>query len=396
MDLFHSFLSAPTDFVMTYVLPFVLVLSVLVFVHELGHYLAARWNGVRVDEFSIGFGKELFGWTDKNKTHWKVSILPFGGYVQMFGDSDPTSSFHRDEKLKPLTAAEKKVAFYTQTVGKRASIVFAGPAINFIFAVLIMTLLFSIQGQPYTPPVVAKLLENSPAAAAGVRVDDKIIMLDDQKIECFEDMVQYVSLHMDKPIKVQLLRYKGNKTWSDKPKTISVSPEILEQEDRFGFKSKRGRLGIVGLTDSFDIKEHTVFSAFVAANVEVWDISKSTLIAIGQMIAGTRSPEELGGILRIGAYAGDFAKAGILSLVMFMALLSVNLGLINFMPIPLLDGGHLMFYAFESVRGKPMNERVQEYALRAGMAFVMSLMLFSTWNDLVQLNVIEYFKKLIS
>jgi len=396
MDFFNGFLSAPTEFLTTYIIPFVLVLSVLVFVHELGHYLVARYNGVRIEEFSIGFGKELFGWTDKNHTHWKISILPFGGYVQMFGDSDPTSSFHKDEKLKPLTAAEKKVAFYTQTVGKRAAIVFAGPAINMLFAVVIMSILFAIQGQPYTPPVVGKLLKDSPAVRAGVRVDDKIVKFDDKNIECFEDMVQYVSLNIDKPIKVQLLRYKGNKKWASKPRTLTIQPEVLEQVDRFGFKSKRGRLGIVGITGSFDIKKHTIGSAIIAANVEVWNISKATLTAIGQIITGVRSSEELGGILRIGAYAGDFAKAGALSLIMFMALLSVNLGLINFIPIPLLDGGHLMFYAFEAIRGKPISERIQEYALKAGMTFVVFVMLLATWNDLVQLNVIEYLRKLIS
>jgi len=396
MQFLSNFMSAPIDFITVYVLPFVIVLSILVFVHEWGHYIVAKLCGVKVEQFSIGFGKELLGWNDKSGTRWKICLLPLGGYVQMFGDSDPASTTHDDEKTRSFTEAEKKVAFFTQSVGKRAAIAFAGPAINFVFAILVLTVLFMIQGQPYTPAVVSKLVEGSPAAAAGILPDDKIIRMDNMQVKRFEDMVQYVAVHMDKPIEVELLHYKGDKVWDDKSVTVTITPEIIEEKDRFGFENKRGRLGIVGMSESFDIIKHTPISAFIAANVEVYDISASTLTALGQIVLGVRGTEELGGIIRIGAYAGTFAKEGIAALVMFMALLSVNLGLINLIPIPLLDGGHLMFYAFESLKGKPIEERFQEYALRAGLAFIVSLMLLSTWNDLVQLKIIEYVKNLIS
>lgn len=396
MSFLSGFMSAPIDFLMVYIIPFVVVLSVLVFVHEWGHYITARLCGVKVDKFSIGFGKEIFGWDDKKGTRWKVCMLPLGGYVQMFGDTDPASATHEDEEQKPLTDDEKKIAFYTQPVAKRAAIVFAGPAINFLFAIIILTGMFVIQGQPYTPPVVSKLIENSPAEKAGILPDDKIIMMDDFKINRFEDMSKYVAVHMDKTIQVQLHRYEGDNKWSDRVTTLSITPEVIEQKDRFGFTNKKGRMGIVGISDGYDVLEHNVFSAFVAANVEVWEICDNTLTALGQIISGTRGSEELGGIIRIGAYAGDFAKKGLVSLIMFMALLSVNLGLINLLPIPLLDGGHLMFYAFESVKGKPMGERYQEYALRAGMVFIVTVMVVATWNDLVQLHIIEYVKNIIS
>jgi regulator of sigma E protease len=396
MEMLHKFTAAPADFFVSYILPFLVVLTILVFVHEWGHYIIARLCGVKVNVFSIGFGREIWGRTDKSGTRWKISWVPLGGYVQMFGDTDPASTKHEDEKQKPLTAAEKKVAFYTQSVGKRAAIVFAGPAINFLFAILILSGLFMAQGQLYTPPIVAKLVVDSPAEKAGIIPDDKIISIDGLPIERFQDMAQYISLNLDKEVEIKLVRSIGKGKWSDKPKTFHVKPTMIEETDRFGFKSYRGRVGIVGPTDAFEMKEHTPISAIVAATNEVWEISANTLKALGQMITGARSTEELGGILRIGAYAGDFAKNGLVSLITFMALLSVNLGLINLLPIPMLDGGHLAFYAMETVKGKPINERFQEYALRVGLTFLLGIMLFATWNDLAQLKVFSYLKSLIS
>jgi regulator of sigma E protease len=387
MELLNKFVSAPADFAVTYLLPFVVVLSVLVFVHEWGHYIVARLCGVKVDTFSIGFGKEIFGWTDKKGTRWKVSWVPLGGYVQMFGDTDPASTKHAK---KPLTAEEKKVAFYTQPVARRAAIVAAGPAINFLFAILLLSGLYTTQGQPYTPPIVGKIVEGSPAAKAGIRPDDKILALNGQSIERFQDMAQYVAINLDKEMEVRLVRATGKDKWNDKPMTVRVTPTLIEETDRFGFKSHRGRLGIVGPTKDSAVKKHSFASAVLAANSDVWDIATNTLKALGQMISGTRSTDELGGILRIGAYAGDFAQHGLISFITFAALLSVNLGLINILPIPMLDGGHLAFYAMETVKGKPTSERFQEYALRVGLTFLLGIMLFATWNDLVQLKVIDY------
>jgi regulator of sigma E protease len=401
MELLHKFLSAPTDFLTTYVLPFVVVLSVLVFVHEWGHYIVARLCGVKIETFSIGFGKEIFGRTDKHGTRWKFSWVPLGGYVQMFGDADPASAKHSDEvkeggQKRPFTEAEKKVAFYTQSIAKRSAIVFAGPAINFIFAIFILTALFALQGQPYVPPIVAKLVVGSPAEKAGILPDDKILEMDGRPMERFQDMAMYTAIRLNQEIEIKMVHATGKGRWSDKPVILHVTPTLVEEVDRFGFKNQRGRLGIIGPSVPLEMKPHSWGSAFVAAAKSVWDISFDTLKAIGQMITGTRSADELGGILRIGAYAGDYAQQGIISLIMFTALLSVNLGLINLLPIPMLDGGHLAFYAMETVKGKPIGERFQEYALRVGLVFLLGIMLFATWNDLVQLKVFDYVKRLIS
>lgn len=384
---------------MAYILPFVVVLSILVFVHEWGHYIIARLCGVKVETFSIGFGKEIFGWTDKAGTRWKISWLPFGGYVQMFGDSDPASARHDTENKKegrPYTEAEKRVAFYTQPVAKRAAILFAGPAINFIFAIFILTFVFAIKGQAYTPPVVGKLLTGSPAEKAGIFPDDKILEIDNHPVERFQDMAMYTAVRMGQEMEFKLVRSAGKGKWSSKPITVRVTPSLVDETDRFGFKSQRGRVGIISPDNLFEMKTHTPWSAFIAANKAVFEISASTLKAIGQMISGTRKADELGGILRIGAYAGESAQHGIASLINFMALLSVNLGLINLFPVPMLDGGHLAFYAFEAAKGKPLGERVQEYALRLGLGLLFAIMLFATWNDLVQLKVFAYIKSLIS
>jgi regulator of sigma E protease len=401
MELLHKFLSAPADFLTSYILPFVVVLSILVFVHEWGHYIIARLCGVRVETFSIGFGKEIFGWTDKAGTRWKFSWVPLGGYVQMFGDTDPTSAKHSDEvkegsQRRSFTAAEKKVAFYTQPIAKRSAIVFAGPAINFVFAMVILTAMFALHGQPYKPPIVAKLVAGSPAEKAGILPDDKILEMDGKPIERFQDMATYTAVSLNKEIAIKLVHSAGKGKWEDQPVMIHVTPALIEEVDRFGFKTQRGRLGIFGPEAPSEMKHHSWGSAFVAAAKSVWEISSNTLKALGQMITGTRGADELGGILRIGAYAGDSAQQGVIALIMFMALLSVNLGLINLLPIPMLDGGHLAFYAMETAKGKPMGERFQEYALRVGLAFLLGIMLFATWNDLVQLKVFAYVKGLIS
>lgn len=395
MELLHTFLSAPLDFLTSYILPFVIVLSILVFVHEWGHYIIARLYGVRVETFSIGFGKEIFGWTDKAGTRWKISWVPMGGYVQMFGDSDPTKGVQDGEKKKLLTAAEKKVAFYTQPVGKRAAIVLAGPAINFIFAIVVLTGMFALQGQPYTPPIAGSLLAGSPAEKSGIRPGDKIIEMDGVPITRFQDIALHTALSMNSKMNVKLLRLVKKGVWAKTPVTLHITPEIVTEVDRFGFKSQRGRMGIRSPAGVFEMQPHTPVSAFVAATKQVWDITANTLKAIGQMISGTRSADELGGILRIGAYAGDFAQQGAVSFIMFMALLSVNLGLINLFPIPMLDGGHLVFFAMEKIKGKPMGEQFQEYALRVGLVFLLGIMLFATWNDLVQLKIFAYVKNLI-
>ncbi|MDE1151233.1 MAG: RIP metalloprotease RseP [Micavibrio sp.] len=397
---FQKLITAPFEFLRDYGGPFVLVLSILVFIHEWGHYIVARLCGVKIETFSIGFGKELFGRNDKNGTRWKVCLIPLGGYVQMFGDSDPASSRHADgvqdgNDVRPFTAEEKKVAFYTQPISRRAAIVVAGPAINYIFAIFIMTMLFTFQGQPFTPPIAATVMEKSAAEEAGIRPDDKILSINGDPVERFQDIRMHVDINFDQPMQIALVHSKGAGVWEDTPVTLTVKPRRVIENDRFGFRHETGRLGIGSPTSAFEMQKHTLPTAFVAAVMETARITGDTLKALGQMIIGTRSTDELGGILRIGAYAGDFAQQGIIALITFSALLSINLGLINLLPVPMLDGGHLMLYAMEKLRGRPVSEHVQEYALRVGFVFLLGIMFFATWNDLVQLKIVDHVVKLI-
>lgn len=402
MELLHKLLSTPFDFLKGYGLPFVIVLGVLVFVHEWGHYIVARLCGVKIEKFSIGFGKELFGFNDKHGTRWKVCLIPLGGYVQMFGDSDPASSRRVEgakegDSTRPFTDDEKKVAFYSQPLSKRAAIVFAGPGINYLFAILILAGLYTTQGQPYMPAIAASVMDGYPAQMAGVLPDDKILAVNGEKITKFQELATFTDLNMDKPMELTIEHSTGKKgEWTGKPIVVKLTPRKIIVTDNFGFKHESGRIGISSPASAFEIEHHTVLSALGAATYETWRITADTLKALGQMIVGTRSTDELGGILRIGAYAGDFAQQGFIAFITFAALLSVNLGLINLLPIPLLDGGHLAMYAMEKIRGKPLSDQVQEYALRVGLVFLLGIMVFATWNDLVQLKIVEYFRKLIS
>ncbi len=437
---------------------FILVLSVLVFVHEWGHYIVARLCGVKVETFSIGFGKELFGWTDKKNTRWKVSMIPLGGYVKMFGDTDPASAGHTDkikegDQIRPFTDSEKKVAFYNKSVLQRSLIVFAGPAINFLFAILLLAGMYFFYGQPVTPPSASAVIAGSAADTAKFEPHDEIIRINGEKIKRFEDIRRVVMVALDTPLEFEVLR-------NNEVINLTATPLKEELTDRFGFSHSRGMLGIIGpgngiaidnivaingekvvgeqlirsrlqsalgqpMTISLDrgqqidqiqinpskelnaglndpdsvdfgilfvansaseeVLSHNIINSLTAATSETWSITVSTLKAIGQIFTGTRSATELGGIIRIGAIAGDMAQAGVLALITFTALLSINLGLINLFPIPMLDGGHLTFYAVEAIKGKPVSERVQEYAFRVGFFILIGLMLFTNLNDVVQL-----------
>lgn len=441
---------------------FILVLSLLVFVHEWGHYIVARMCGVKVESFSIGFGPELFGINDKHGTRWKFSVIPLGGYVKMFGDADPASAGHDDtvedksaKKARKMTKKERDVAFFAKPVWKRAAIVFAGPAINYIFAFLLLAALFSMNGQPVTPPLAAAIIQGSSADQNGFEPHDLIVSIDGRQINSFEEIRREMMVGLDEEKHFVVER-------DGKLVDIYAKPEKVEQEDRFGFKHSRGLLGLISprhvvdvsrivkvgdkryetgsedkvvkelerrMGKTFEIEvdhgsskdaltvrpmkqfnenmqsadaleENMLFvantkgdifvqydlpTAMVKAVEECWDITMSTFRALGQIFTGTRSASELGGIVRIGALAGDMAQQGMIALILFTALLSINLGLINLFPIPLLDGGHLVFYAFEAVLGKPVPEHIQEYAFRFGLFFLVGVMVFTNLNDIVQL-----------
>jgi len=367
-----------------YVIPFLVILTVLVFVHEMGHYLVARRAGVRVEVFSIGFGRELFGWTARSGTRWKISMLPLGGYVKMFGDADPSSV--GSTGLDKMSEAERAGSFHHKPLRSRAAVVAAGPIANFLFAILLLAGLYTFVGRQYAPPVADEVVAGSAADEAGIKDGDIFVSADGAAIARFEDLRRAVFERPGQPISMVIER-DGNRF------PLTVTPAAVTETDRFGSQHTFGQLGV--RNNQVSIEHLDPVSAIGAATAETWSIVGQTLDAVGQIITGTRGTEELGGPLRIAQLSGDVAQRGWETTVWFMAMLSINLGLINLFPIPVLDGGHLLFYAIEALRGRPLGERAQEWASMAGLSLVIALMLFVTWNDLIHLNVVEYIGTLL-
>ncbi len=357
-----------------FVVPFLVILTILVFVHEMGHYLIARWNGVRVEVFSIGFGPEIFGWNDRAKTRWKFSLIPLGGYVKMFGDLNAASL--PDARIVNMSDDEQSEAFPYKRLGQRTWIVAGGPLANFLFAIVLLAGLFSFVGQPFTPAVVGSVQEDSAAEEAGILAGDRIIAIDGGEIERFEEVQRIVRLAPDQPLRVTVLRDGGEVE-------LTATPRRTEFSDNLGNKQEIGLLGVT--RSGVEYVKHGPLEASWRAVEETISLTLGTLKAVGQMVTGTRSAKELGGPIRIAEMSGQVAEIGMVSVIWFMAVLSINLGLINLFPIPMLDGGHLLFYAIEAVRGRPLGERAQEYGFRIGLALVLSLMVFATWNDIVRI-----------
>lgn len=366
------------------VLAFLVVLTILVFVHELGHYWVARRCGVRVEVFSIGFGRELFGWTDRNGTRWKFSAIPLGGYVKMFGDADAAST--PSAAASGMTPEERAVAFPHKTVAARSAIVAAGPAANFLFAIVVYAGLFMTLGERFSLPVIGQVMPNSAAEQAGLQQGDRITSINGSPIERFEEIQEIVLLNLDQPMRIVLDR--GGRTVD-----VTVAPSMVQSPDN---PLRTPRLGIVVDASQSDVRYYGPVDALTRGVVKTWGVTVGTLRSIGQMIVGRRDSGEIGGPLRIMQMTGEVASINPLALIPMMAFLSISLGLINLFPIPLLDGGHLLFYAIEALRGRPLGERAQEYGFRIGMVLVMSLMLFATWNDLVHLRIVQFFVRLVS
>lgn len=369
----------------TYLVPFLIVLTALVFVHELGHYWVARRNGVRVEVFSIGFGPELFGWTDRAGTRWKVSAVPLGGYVKFFGDADAASA--PGAELPAMSLEERAVSFHHKRLLQRVAIVAAGPAANFLFAIVIFAGLFMMVGQPFTPPEIGAVMADSAAERAGLKAGDRITRINGQAIERFEDIQRIVQLNLDRPLDL-VVRRDGQ----DVP--LSAVPAVIEETDRLGNKVRLARLGVRG--GGVEFVKRGPGEALWRATTETYNQTVGTLQALGQMIVGRRGSDELGGPIRIAQMSGEIAQGGASNLLVFMAILSINLGLINLFPVPMLDGGHLLFYLFEGLRGRPLGARAQEYGFRLGMVLVFSLMVFATWNDLVHSGFIRFLVGLVS
>ena len=357
--------------ILIYLLSFLIVIGVLVFVHEMGHYLVGRWCGVKAETFAIGFGKEIVGWTDKRGTRWKVCMLPLGGYVQFAGDMDPAGSKSSD--WLSLPAEERNQTFQSKSLWKRAAIVFAGPAINFIFAILIIMGFVLAYGTSATLPVASQISPDSTAAAMGMQPGDRVVSVNGEKIDLFDDLREKIMLIPDQNI--ELVYERDGQRIARQGKT---GVQILT--DRFG---NEYRLGLLGMSSSqVEWRPVGLLEAPVVAVDKTIGIVDQITTTLGQVITGKRSVKELGGPLKIAQVSGEQFKLGLESFILFVALISINLGFINLLPIPMLDGGHLMFYAIEAVRRKPANAKVQEWAFRSGLALVLAFMLVVTFNDL--------------
>lgn len=368
-------LSAFPDLLRTGV-AFVVVLGVLVFVHELGHYLAARWRGVRVEVFSIGFGQALTSWTDRHGTVWKVAWLPLGGYVRMHGQERP-----EDVSEEVRAGWIPGQTFHGKSVGSRAIIVAAGPAANFLLAMVLFAALFMAVGQPISLPVVGEVMPDGAAAHAGMKVDDRIDEIAGQQIKTFEDIQQIISTHPDQTLDMIVTR-------DGSAQNLSVHTGSHE----VGGKSV-GLLGIRG--GQVEYRPMGPVAAIWGGVTQTWMVTTQTLSGVAQMIVGKRGTEDLGGPLRIAQLSGQVAQIGFASMLSFIAVLSVNLGLINLFPIPVLDGGHLLFYLFEALFGRPVPPRAQEYGFRAGLAVLAGLFIFATWNDLAHIGLFRWVAGLI-
>ncbi|MDA8231248.1 MAG: RIP metalloprotease RseP [Magnetospirillum sp.] len=369
-----------------YVVVFLIILTVVVFVHELGHYLVARWNGVKIEVFSIGFGPEIFGRTDSSGTRWRVSALPLGGYVRMFGDADESSTAAED---RPLSEAEKAQSFRHKRLGQRAAIVAAGPLANFVFAIIGLAAMFTILGQPVTQPVVGQVQPGSAAEAAGLRAGDRITDIDGRPIDRFQDIQRIVRLDIGEKLALGIER-------GDRHLTVTAEPRVIERKGMFGDMEKVPVLGVVADPASTRIVRYSPGGALLESLRQTEEMVTSTFVGIGQMISGTRGSDELGGPIRIAKGAGEAAQLGLPSVIFYTILLSLNLGLINLFPIPVLDGGHILFYAIEALLGRPLGERAQEYGFRIGLFLVLALMVFATRNDIVSLPVWAMVKRLFS
>lgn len=370
---------------LTYILPFLVILTVLVFVHEMGHFWVARRNGVRVEVFSIGFGPELFGWTDRRRTRWKVSALPLGGYVKMFGDANAVSA--PGNALAAMTPEERAVAFQHKRLAQRAAIVAAGPIANFLLAIVAFAGLFVFVGQPFSPPVVGQVEPGSAAARAGFEAGDRIVRINGAQIDRFQQVQQIVQIGLGEPLTILVRR--GEKTV-----TLNATPSVIEEADNFGHTYRIGRLGL--RPQGIEYVRLNPVVALWRASEETVSLTGATLTAVGQMIVGTRNTAELRGPFGMAQLSGEMAQEGLVPSVWLLAVLSLNLGLINLFPIPVLDGGHLLFYAIEAVRRRPLGPRALDYGFRIGLTLVLLLMFFATWNDLVHLKVIQFVAGLIS
>jgi regulator of sigma E protease len=367
-----------------YFIAFLTVLGPLVFVHEYGHYIVGRWCGVKADAFSIGFGRKILGWTDKRGTEWKIGWLPLGGYVQFAGDRDAVSQ--PDAEWHNLPVDERAHSFPAQPVWKRALIVVAGPITNFLFAILIIAAFAAAYGVRQTPPVIGAVEPGTPAAAAGLQTGDRIVSIGGRTMRVFDDIPKRIAFDLGKPADLVVER-------ADRRFALTLKPRMITETDRFGNKMPRA---IIGIRSGKPVYAPAGPVAAVGHGIDqTIGIVRMTASVLGQFVMGERSIKDMGGPIKIAKASGEAATLGIAMLITFAAFISINLGFINLLPLPMLDGGHLLFYGYEAVRRRPAPLQVQEWAFRFGFVAIVALMLVVTFNDLGSIGAWDRIARLI-
>ena len=367
---------------LTYIVPFLILILIVVFIHEYGHYWFAKRYGVGVTDFSIGFGKELIGWNDKSGTRWKICAIPLGGYVKFFGDRNVYSQSDHQEILDKYSLEEQNKLFTLKPLYQRALIVFGGPLANFLLAIVIFFSIYTFVGKDFTPAVINEVQKESPAMKGGLNDGDIILEIDGNKVKSIMDVSKFITMSTD-----EFIDFKVNRSYEEL--ILKIRPNIVEGDDGLGNKINKRMVGIkLGAYNNEvnHLKLGPAQALYHAVN-EVYFVSISSLQYIGGMITGKADTSQLGGPIRIAKISGQVATFGVLAFISMMAYISISLGLINLFPIPLLDGGHLMFYAFEKILGRPLTQKTQEGFFRIGMFLLLSLMFFTTFNDLKDLGL---------
>ena len=367
---------------MNYLIPFLILIMIVVFVHEYGHYYFAKRYGVGITDFSIGFGREIFGWNDKSGTRWKICWIPLGGYVKFFGDRNVFSQTEQQEVVDKYSEEDKNKLFILKPLYQRSLIVAAGPLANFVLAILIFTMINLFVGKDMTPAIIAEVQKDSPAFVSGFKKNDKILLIDNKKVESILQVSTFINTSTSEIIEFKILR-------NDQEFFLSVKPNLVLSEDALGNSVKKRMIGIKLslLNNEFQKQPLGPSKAIYYSIKEVWFVTVTSLNYLGKIIIGSGDASQLGGPIKIAKITGQVAEHGIIPFLSIMAYISISLGLINLFPIPMLDGGHLMFYFFEKVLGRPLSQKIQEGFFRIGLFLLFSLMFFVTFNDLKDLGL---------
>ena len=367
---------------LSYIIPFIILILIVVFIHEYGHYYFAKRYGVGVTDFSIGFGQEIFGWNDKSGTRWKICWIPLGGYVKFFGDRNVFSQADQEKIIQKYNEEDRNKLFVLKPLYQRVLIVFGGPLANFLLALIIFFSIYTFVGKDFTPAVINEVQKDSPAMAGGIRQNDIILEIDGNKVKSIMDVSKFITMSLD-----EIIDFKVKRSYDEI--ILKIKPDLVPGEDNLGNKINKRMVGIkLGAYNNEinHVKLGPAQAIYHAAN-EVYYVTISSLKYIGGMIVGKADTSQLGGPIRIAKISGQVAEFGLLAFVSMMAYISISLGLINLFPIPMLDGGHLMFYAFEKILGRPLSQKTQEGFFRIGLFLLLSLMFFTTFNDLKDLGL---------